>query len=478
LAVVNITGTGILHMNSASSILEQLSSQAREYYSNSVDPLAASLMFNREPDPGTRRGRPLVLLIGNHSSGKSTLINYMLGREVQNTGVAPTDDNFTVLSHGESDEERDGDALVSNPDLGFAELRKFGPSLVSHLKLKVRDTPFLKDLTLIDSPGMIDSAQFTQDRGYDFIKVVRWFAEQSDVILLLFDPDKPGTTGETLATLKDALGDMSHKLVIMLNKMDQFQSLHDFARAYGALCWNLAKVIPTKDVPYIHNIYIPGVWVQGEQLLPMDDFDQARDKVIQEIKRAPKRRIENILTRLYEHSRQLLAHSMICNEARKTYRHSRRNWRLWISGAFIAGAAGAAAAYHFLPEDGIMFGGGILAAGIVIAALLYLLGKRSLAQRENEIMGSLAGIYAKVFNRDYVLGDQADLDALWDRIQDRTIAAISTLGMGNLPRVKPAQIKALEQIIGTRVPELRSELHKGIKDEDKGSGSADAGRAF
>lgn len=33
----------------------------------------------------------------------------------------------------------------------------------------------------------------------------RWFAEQSDVILLFFDPDKPGTTGETLECLTDAL---------------------------------------------------------------------------------------------------------------------------------------------------------------------------------------------------------------------------------------------------------------------------------
>ena len=148
-------------MNSASSTLEKLSSQAREHYSKSVDPLAAKLMFSREPDPGTRRGRPLVLLIGNHSSGKSSLINYMLGQKVQNTGVAPTDDDFTVLSHSQSDDERDGDALVSNPDLGFAELRKFGPSLVSHLKLKARNAPFLEDLTLIDSRGI----RFELDRG-------------------------------------------------------------------------------------------------------------------------------------------------------------------------------------------------------------------------------------------------------------------------------------------------------------------------
>lgn len=33
--------------------------------------------------------------------------------------------------------------------------------------------------------------------------------------------------------------------------MDKFQNISDFSRAYGALCWNLAKVIPFKDIPYV-----------------------------------------------------------------------------------------------------------------------------------------------------------------------------------------------------------------------------------
>jgi hypothetical protein len=42
-------------------------------------------------------------------------------------------------------------------------------------------------------------------RGYDFAGTVRWFAERSDVILLLMDPQKPGSTGETLTILTSAL---------------------------------------------------------------------------------------------------------------------------------------------------------------------------------------------------------------------------------------------------------------------------------
>jgi len=44
--------------------------------------------------------KPMVFVLGNHSSGKSTFINYVAGRKVQATGVAPTDDGFTIISPG------------------------------------------------------------------------------------------------------------------------------------------------------------------------------------------------------------------------------------------------------------------------------------------------------------------------------------------------------------------------------------------
>jgi predicted GTPase len=87
---------------------------------------------------------------------------------------------------------------------------------------------------MVDSPGMIDSPVSSggfsgqsnaTDRGYDFQGVVRWFAERADVVLLFFDPDKPGTTGETLNILLHSLGGMDHKLLIVLNKADQFRKV-------------------------------------------------------------------------------------------------------------------------------------------------------------------------------------------------------------------------------------------------------------
>jgi hypothetical protein len=155
--------------------------------------------------------------------------------------VAPTDDCFTVVAPGPEDTDQDGPALIGDPDMGFSALRQFGPTLIHHTQLKVRKGTNTNSFMMIDSPGMIDSPVSqsgmpdrysgnnsggqSMDRGYDFQGVVRWFAERADVVLLFFDPDKPGTTGETLNVLLHSLGGMDHKLLIVLNKADQFKKV-------------------------------------------------------------------------------------------------------------------------------------------------------------------------------------------------------------------------------------------------------------
>jgi hypothetical protein len=69
----------------------------------------------KHSDKGT--SLPFVFLVGNHSSGKSSFINYVLGRNIQTTGVAPTDDSFTIIAPGPEDSDRDGPALIGDPDM-------------------------------------------------------------------------------------------------------------------------------------------------------------------------------------------------------------------------------------------------------------------------------------------------------------------------------------------------------------------------
>ena len=59
-------------------------------------PLAQSYYYTFSRPSVTVGGTPTVIFLGNHSSGKSSLVNWILGAPtVQDTGVAPTDDGFT-----------------------------------------------------------------------------------------------------------------------------------------------------------------------------------------------------------------------------------------------------------------------------------------------------------------------------------------------------------------------------------------------
>ena len=68
---------------------------------------------------------PVVLLLGNHSSGKSTFCNYLLGRRIQTAGVAPTDDCFTIIAPGPIDSDQDGymniEEFINGTDPHLAE---------------------------------------------------------------------------------------------------------------------------------------------------------------------------------------------------------------------------------------------------------------------------------------------------------------------------------------------------------------------
>lgn len=243
---------------------EELFNRVKSLHEGVLKPANARYLGPLGKDTDELIPLPMVFVLGNHSSGKSTFINYVLGRQVQNTGVAPTDDSFTLISPGQHDADQDGPSLVGDPTWGFSGLRQFGTGLINHLQLKIRRGTALKDVLLVDSPGMIDSpiaqtsgggggagghwgrphlsSDRSRDRGYDFQQTVAWFANRADLILLFQDPAKPGTTGETLEIMTTALSGQDFKTLIVLNKADVFTNVHDFARAYGALTWNLSKV--------------------------------------------------------------------------------------------------------------------------------------------------------------------------------------------------------------------------------------------
>ncbi len=251
--------------------------------------------------------KPLVLVIGNYSSGKSTFINEFIGQEIQRTGQAPTDDAFTILTapnEGESPGDLTGSTLVADESLPFTGLRRFGERLLSHLVMKRIESERLKDIAIIDTPGMLDSVT-EQDRGYDFLGVVGELARLSDLIVLMFDPHKAGTIKETYKVLRITLPVSSEedRVLFVLNRIDECENLEDLVRTYGTLCWNLSQMTGRKDIPRIFLTYakIPGRHVPHE----FEVWEKERQELKKAILDAPRMRLFHMLQEVDKAAREL-----------------------------------------------------------------------------------------------------------------------------------------------------------------------------
>uniref|UniRef100_A0A1B6M3N3 EH domain-containing protein 1 n=1 Tax=Graphocephala atropunctata TaxID=36148 RepID=A0A1B6M3N3_9HEMI len=306
-------GWGSKENDENSQLLGTVSNRLKTIYQNKLLPLEENYLFHEFHSPMLTDqdfdAKPMIMFIGQYSTGKTTLIKYLLEQEFPgcHIGPEPTTDRFIVIMKGEKGGYIPGNALVLDPKKQFRPLTKFGTSFLNRFQCSLVDSVVLNSVTIVDTPGILSGEKQRVDRGYDFAGVLEWFAERVDRIILLFDANKLDISDEFRRSI-EALRGHDDKMRIVLNKADgvDHQSL---LRVYGALMWSLGKVLNT---PEVARVYVGSFW---DEPLRYDTnrrlFEDEEQDLMRDIQSLPRNSVLRKINDLSKRARLAKVHAHI-----------------------------------------------------------------------------------------------------------------------------------------------------------------------
>ncbi len=135
----------------------------------------------------------LLVAVGEFNSGKSALINAILGEKILSEGVTPTTSRVTLIKWGDQMTEQivdEGFAIVTYP------------------------LPLLKELNIVDSPGTNAIIRHHE-------RLTEEYVPRSDLVLFTTSADRPMTESER--KFLERILAWGKKVVFVLNKIDIFE---------------------------------------------------------------------------------------------------------------------------------------------------------------------------------------------------------------------------------------------------------------
>lgn len=312
------TGGDTSGMDLSSFDKEYILKGLAKLYKKKILPLEKSSrygLFHSPPlSPADFVAPPQVLLLGQYSVGKTSFIKYLVGRDFPGirVGPEPTTDRFTAILWGPNDKIVPGAALCSKNDLPFSGLSPYGNNFLSRLEGVELDTPILRNVTLIDTPGIL-SGQKQRSRNYDYESVMKWFGERADLVIIMFDAHKLDISDELKGVMELFIPHLD-KIRVVLNKADSI-STQQLMRVYGALMWSLGKVMNT---PEVCRVFMGSFWdAPLKNTDQMDLLQQEETDLLNDIMGLPQQAVMRRINELVKRARSVKVHAYIIHYLRK-----------------------------------------------------------------------------------------------------------------------------------------------------------------
>ncbi|XP_037112922.1 uncharacterized protein si:ch211-11k18.4 [Syngnathus acus] len=224
------------------------------------------------------RKKITVMLMGNHSAGKSSFINWYVEEHIQRTGVAIETQGFSFVTSGRKRESLTGNATLHlYPH--FKPLQEF-KGVAEYLSTEIctsRQKRFSL-VTFVDSPGLVDG-----DMKYPFNvdEVVLWLGDLCDLILVFFDPMGQALCKRTL-NIVEALNDkQGDRLRFYLSKADEAGGESDRQRVMMQIVQELCKRPGLNKCGFdMPTIYVPNPNKPSRCVNQIEEVCRTIDKTI------------------------------------------------------------------------------------------------------------------------------------------------------------------------------------------------------
>lgn len=199
------------------------------------------------------------------------------------------------------------------------------------------------------------------------------------------------------------------------------------------------------------------------------DLHQTRNDVVAEVMKAPKRRVDNVITHLYDSVHQLKLHATVSNHVRQQFR--KRLWenRVQEAGTLFMGASVTSITlYTQLP---MQFTGGVVAATVLGVGGLSWYNSLQLKAAEASLVSpeELSASFQRVYAREVNDADEYT-SSVWQRIRDPLKMQLEAQGLQQVPAVSASELAQLDKIVEEDIPALRrvaSPTHYGKREGEE-----------